>query len=177
MGKGGDTMSGAATRTPKLPPTWFVHTFWRVHRGLYRLSGGRFLWTPASKRGWGVSHLTTIGRKSGQERSVIVGYLEDGPNLIVVAMNGFDEGHPAWWLNLEANPDAVVRLARQDPRAVRARRATGNERERLWQRWVAVDPDHDTFAGRRKTETPRRRLRTTRPPDPDPAAKRIGQVS
>jgi F420H(2)-dependent quinone reductase len=37
------------------------------------------------------------------------GYLEDGPNLVTLAMNGFDEGHPSWWLNLEAHPEAVVR--------------------------------------------------------------------
>jgi deazaflavin-dependent oxidoreductase (nitroreductase family) len=69
-------------------------------------------------------------------------------------MNGWDEGHPAWWLNLEAHPDAVVRLAHDEPRSVRARRAAGEERERLWQRWVALDPKLDAFAGRRSTETP-----------------------
>ncbi len=42
----------------------------------------------------GALRLTTVGRKSGQERSVIIGYVEDGPNLVVLAMNGWDEGHP-----------------------------------------------------------------------------------
>jgi deazaflavin-dependent oxidoreductase (nitroreductase family) len=150
----GIAMSKAATRPPKLPPAWFIHTFWRVHRTLYKLSGGRFLWTPASKRGWGALHLTTVGRTSGRERSVIVGYIEDGSNLVTLAMNGWDEGDPAWWLNLEAHPDAVVRLPSQDPRPVRARPAAGEERDRLWQRWVTVDPQHDAYAGRRSTETP-----------------------
>jgi deazaflavin-dependent oxidoreductase (nitroreductase family) len=99
--------------------------------------------------------LTTIGRKSGKERSVIIGYLEDGPNIVALAMNGWDEGHPSWWLNLEAHPDAVVRLARQHPRPVRARLcAEEEERDRLWQRWVAVNPNLDAYAGRRSTETP-----------------------
>ena len=146
-------MSDVKTRPYKAPPRWFMHTFWRVHRALYRLSGGRFLWTPAGKRGWGALHLTTIGRKSSLERSVIVGYLEDGPNLVTLAMNGGEEGHPAWWLNLEAHPDAVVRLSRQEPRPVRARVAPGQERDRLWQRWVSVDPDNEA-AARRSTETP-----------------------
>ncbi len=106
-------MSKAATRPPKHPPPWFVHTAWRVHRALYRLSGVRFLWTTSNKRGWGALRLTTIGRKSGQERSVIIGYLEDGPHLVAIAMNGWDEGHPAWWRNLEAHPDAVIRLPHQ----------------------------------------------------------------
>jgi F420H(2)-dependent quinone reductase len=147
-------MNTTATRPPRMPPPWFVHTFWRVHRAAYRLSGGRFLWTPASKRGWGALHLTTVGRISGQERSVIVGYLEDGPDLVTLAMNGWDEGHPAWWLNLQAHPDAVVRLARQRSRPVRAHEAEGEERERLWQRWTAVDPQQDAYAARRSTQTP-----------------------
>src|SRR5580765_5830261 len=81
-------MSNAATRPPKHPPLWFVHTAWRVHRALYRLSGGRLLWTTSNKRGWGALRLTTIGRKTGEERSVIIGYLEDGPHLVAIAMNG-----------------------------------------------------------------------------------------
>lgn len=147
-------MSAPAAREPTTPPPWIIHAFWRAHRALYRLSGGRFLWTTASKRGWGALRLTTIGRRSGQERSVILGYLEDGPDLVTLAMNGWDEGHPAWWLNLEARPDGVVRLAGQHPRPVRARAAMGAERDRLWQRWAAVDHDLDAFARRRAIETP-----------------------
>jgi deazaflavin-dependent oxidoreductase (nitroreductase family) len=139
---------------PKKPPAWFVHAAWRVHRALRRLSGGRFLWTTASKRGWGALHLTTTGRRSGQPRSVIVGYIEDGANLVTLAMNGWDEGHPAWWLNLQAHPDATVQLARQRPRPVRARAATGAERDRLWQRWVDADPALTAHAPHRSTETP-----------------------
>lgn len=139
---------------PKLPPAWFKHTFWRVHRWLHRLSGGRFLWTPASKRGWGAMRLTTTGRRSGRQRTVIVGYLEDGPNLVTMAMNGWDDGHPAWWLNLEADPDATVRLAGQRPRAVRARASTGDERDRLWQRWSELDAGIDAYASARSVTTP-----------------------
>lgn len=142
------------TPSPRVPPRWFVHGAWRVHRMLYKLSGGRFLWTTSNKRGWGALRLTTVGRRSGQERSVIVGYLEDGPNLVLLAMNGWDEGHPAWWLNLEAEPDAVVRLPDQHPRRAHARRAEGQERARLWARWAAVQPQLDGFASRRSTETP-----------------------
>jgi deazaflavin-dependent oxidoreductase (nitroreductase family) len=147
-------MSDPATRAPRHPPPWFVHTAWRVHRALYRLSGGRFVWTTSNKRGWGTLHLTTIGRKSGQERNVIIGYLEDGPNLVAIAMNGWDEGEPAWCRNLEAHPDAVIRLPHEQPRLVHARPAAGEERNRLWQRWVAVDPRIDAYATRRLAETP-----------------------
>jgi deazaflavin-dependent oxidoreductase (nitroreductase family) len=148
-------MSTVERAGPKLPPIWFMHTFWRVHRWLHRHSGGRFLWTPASKRGWGALHLTTVGRRSGRERGVILGYLEDGPDLVVLAMNGWEEGHPAWWLNLVDHPDAVVRLPHQEPRPVRARAAVGAERDRLWARFASVekDADIDALAARRTTPT------------------------
>lgn len=147
-------MNKAKKQQPKLPPAWFKHAFWRVHRALCRLSGGRFLWTPASKRGWGALQLNTVGRKSGKDRRVIVGYLEDGPNVVLLAMNGWDQGHPSWWLNLQARPAATIRQAGQRPRPVHARLATGDERERLWERWLEIEPADEAFAGRRSVETP-----------------------
>ncbi len=147
-------MGTQTTQPAKLPPAWFKHLFWRGHRFLYRLVGGRVLWTPKSKRGWGAMHLTTIGRKSGRTRSVIVGYIDDDTIPVVLAMNGWDEGHPAWWLNLEAHPDTVIRLKGQPERPVRARSAEGDERERLWRLWAEVDDGLDAYAGSRSTDTP-----------------------
>lgn len=147
-------MSATAPRPPRVPPRWFVRLAWRVHRALHRLSGGRVLWTPSNRRGWGALRLTTVGRTSGRERRVIIGYIEDGENLVALAMNGWSDGHPSWWLNLEARPEAVVRLAGRRERPVRALVATGAERERLWRRWAGVEPQLDAYAGRRSTETP-----------------------
>ena len=99
-------------RPARLPPRWFIVTFWKVHRGLNRMTGGRrFLWGTGGKRGWGALSLTTIGRRTGQERVVILGYLEDGPDLVVMAMNGWGPGEPAWWLNLQAHPHVTARLS------------------------------------------------------------------
>ena len=147
-------MGTETNEAPKLPPVWFKHLFWRVHRFLYRVLGSRVLWTPASKRGWGAMHVTTVGRKSGDRRSVILGYIEDSSAPVVLAMNGWDEGEPAWWLNLEANPSAVIRLKGEEQRAVRARRAEGDERERLWRRWAEVDEGLDAYAASRAADTP-----------------------
>ena len=69
-------------------------------------------------------------------------------------MNGWDEGHPAWWLNLRANPNATVRLADEPPRPVRGREAHGDERDRLWQRWLDTDPAFTAHAAGRSTPTP-----------------------
>jgi deazaflavin-dependent oxidoreductase (nitroreductase family) len=143
-----------AAAAPPLPPAWFKHLFWRGHRLAYRLLGSRALWTPASKRRWGAMHVTTIGRRSGDRREVIVAYIEDLSTPVVLAMNGWDEGLPAWWLNLEANPDARIHLKGQPERPVHARRVEGDERDRLWRRWAAIDEGLDTYAASRSADTP-----------------------
>jgi deazaflavin-dependent oxidoreductase (nitroreductase family) len=97
--------------------------------------------------------LTTTGRRSGEPRSVIVGYYEDGPNLVTMAMNGWGAPEPAWWLNLQARPEAVVELAGRVRREVLGRAAAGEERERLWQRWAEIDRNLEGYAARRPHET------------------------
>jgi deazaflavin-dependent oxidoreductase (nitroreductase family) len=84
---------------------------------------------------------------------VILGYYEDGPNLISMAMNGWGAAEPAWWLNLQANPEAVVELSGGIGHKVRGRPASGAERERLWQRWRELDKNLDSYAARRPRET------------------------
>jgi deazaflavin-dependent oxidoreductase (nitroreductase family) len=96
--------------------------------------------------------LTTTGRRSGRERSVILGYYEDGPNLVTMAMNGWGPAEPAWWLNLQANPEATVEVP-GGRRRVRGRAAEGDERERLWARWRELDDNLDAYAALRPTQT------------------------
>jgi deazaflavin-dependent oxidoreductase (nitroreductase family) len=145
-------MATPSERSPRLPPRWFIRLAWRVHRALFRITGGRRgLWPPREGK-WGAMQLTTIGRRSGQERSVILGYVEDGPNLVTLAMNGWGAAEPAWWLNLQAHPRARVRL-RDGALDVVARSATGQERTRLWERWQVLDENLDGYARRRPTQT------------------------
>jgi deazaflavin-dependent oxidoreductase (nitroreductase family) len=103
----------------------------RAHARLYGLTGGRFL--PRWAEGMPVIALTTTGRKSGKPRSTPVVYVEDGERLAVMPSNAGSDATPAWWLNLQASPDAEVQL-RKERRPVRARRATPEEAERLWPR-------------------------------------------
>ena len=135
-----------------LPPRWFIRLAWATHRRIYRLTGGRLGLRRPKPGGWGTARLTTIGRRTGQERSVMVGYFEDGPNLVTMAMNGWGEGEPAWWLNLQAHPDVRVELA-DGPRLVTGRAAAGEERDRLWSTWREIDRNLDDYASRRSTET------------------------
>ena len=144
----------AATRSRRawLQPRWFVVLFWHGHRALLRVTRGRLgLWRP-KPGGWGALRLTTTGRRTGRPRQVVVGYFEDGRNLITMAMNGWGVAEPAWWLNLQAHPDATAQT-RDGARQVRARRAQGDERERLWSRWAEIDKNLDAYAARRPTET------------------------
>ena len=140
------------TRTAKVPPRVFVRSAWVLHRALLRFSGGRIGLRPPTATSFGMMRLTTIGRRSGQSRTAIVGYYEDGPNLVTLAMNGWAEAEPAWWLNLQAQPDTIVEL-KDGPRAVHARAAEGEERDRLWARWGEFSDDYDAWAAMRSGQT------------------------
>lgn len=115
-----------------LPPRPLVRTVWALHRFAHRVTGGRFgLARPEAGARFGMLRLATVGRRSGQARTAIIGYYEDGANLVTLAMNGWGQAEPAWWLNLQARPEATVTLPTGEQR-VRARAAQGSERERLW---------------------------------------------
>ncbi len=137
-------------------PRFALRIFWLLHRAMVRLSGRRFgLSRPEAGERFGMMRLTTLGRRSGATRVAIVGYYEDGANLVTLAMNGWGRTEPAWWLNLQANPDATVELP-DGPRAVRARAASGEERDRLWARfrdYPGWAPDIDASAALRPTPT------------------------
>jgi deazaflavin-dependent oxidoreductase (nitroreductase family) len=97
--------------------------------------------------------LHTVGRRSGKPRMTMIGYYEDGPSLVTMAMNGWAQAEPDWWLNLQARPLATVDL-KDGSRAVTARMAVGEERERLWGRFREFrgwGEDLDALAARRGT--------------------------
>lgn len=109
------------------------------------------LWRPKDNK-WGTLQLTTTGRRTDRKHSVILAYFEDGPNLTTMAMNGWADGEPAWWLNLQAHPVASVELV-DGPRQVKARAAQDGERSRLWVRWSELDKGLDAYAAMRSSET------------------------
>ena len=145
-------MASTANKKARVPPRWFVRFAWAAHRGLYRITGGRVGLARPKPGKWGTARLTTIGRRSGQERSVMIGYFEDGQNLVTMAMNGWGEAEPAWWLNLQAHPEVTVEVS-GDRQTVRGRAAEGEERARLWDQWRQIDKNLDAYAARRPRET------------------------
>ncbi len=126
------TAQGTQVRAERPLPRPLIKTFWFVHRAIVRVSGGQVGFRrPEAGKTFGMARLTTIGRRSGKVRVAMIGYYEDGPNLVTLAMNGWGRTDPAWWLNLQAVPEARMELA-DGVRLVVARAATGAERDRLW---------------------------------------------
>jgi F420H(2)-dependent quinone reductase len=122
------------TGTPRAMPHWLIRLVGVVHLAGYRLTRGRLGLSRPKPDRWGTMCLTTVGRRTGKERSAMLGYLEDGPNLVALAVNAWADAEPAWWLNLQTHPDAIVELV-DGARPVRARVAAGDERARLWAQW------------------------------------------
>ena len=103
------------------------------HVAIYRKTGGLL---GGRIRGLRVLLLTTTGRKSGQQRTQPLNYLRDGRNYVVTASNSGKDSYPAWYLNLESNPQASIQVRRRTIPVV-ARVATEEERERLWKELTA----------------------------------------
>src|SRR5829696_10176729 len=118
----------------------------KTHSSVYRRSGGR-LW--GTMFGGPVLLLNTTGRKSGQRRTNPLLYVRDGEVFVLIASNAAAPRHPAWYLNLMANPDATVEVGDREVR-VRADEAHQDEKARLWQKMVEVYSGYDGY--QRKTE-------------------------
>jgi len=145
-------MTEPSKKSTSLPPRWFIRSFWVGQRAVYSVTRGRLGLRTAAADHPGMMRLRTVGRRSGEERIAILAYFEDGQDLVTMAMNGWGDAEPAWWLNLQAQPDVTVDLP-GGSRAVHARAADKDERPRLWARWASYDKDLDAFAARRSRET------------------------
>jgi deazaflavin-dependent oxidoreductase (nitroreductase family) len=115
-----------------------------VHRVLYRVSGGRIV-----ARIWSlpVILLTTTGRTTGKQRTTPLCALPQADGFVVIASFGGMDHPPAWWLNLERNPEAIVQIGRER-RRVTARTTSGDERARLWAQVVERAPGYLAYARR-----------------------------
>ncbi len=116
------------TRLSMTAPAWMLRLTGKVNVPLYKLTRGRLFGSIGKAP---VLLLTTTGRKSGQERTAPVVYLELTDRLVVIGSNAGNTRPPAWSLNLKANPDSVAQTGGRK-RPVRARVAEGEERETLW---------------------------------------------
>jgi deazaflavin-dependent oxidoreductase (nitroreductase family) len=131
-------------------PRWLATRVTRAHGAWLRRTRGRgparnLLVAPRQR----VLALTTTGRKSGRARTTALGYLRDDAGFAVVASNSGLDRPPAWWMNLQVNPEAEVDVAGERVR-VRARQATAEEQDRLWPRFL---DQYSGFDGYRQLTT------------------------
>ncbi|GCF08458.1 nitroreductase family deazaflavin-dependent oxidoreductase [Dictyobacter arantiisoli] len=104
------------------------HYFTELHVGLYRRTGGAI---GGRMGGRNLLILTTIGRKSGQERHTPLLYIQDGEQYVLVASNGGAPSDPQWFRNIEAHPEARIQVGKQII-VVTAHKANPEERSRIW---------------------------------------------
>jgi deazaflavin-dependent oxidoreductase (nitroreductase family) len=140
---------------PKVPEPGTVsfrlaNALFRLNTWLYRRTGGRL---GNTVKGAPVLLLDHVGRKSGTQRTAPVLYLEDGTDLVVVGSRGGSTATPAWFLNLMANPTTTVQVG-SERRSVIARKASDEERARLWPRLVDMYPDYDAYQRRTERQIP-----------------------
>jgi len=124
--------------------------FSRFHVALYRASGGRL---GGRVRNAPVLLLTTTGRKTGEQRTIPLLYLEDAERYVVIASVGGAPKHPAWYLNLLASPATTVQVGSRRV-AVTAETAPPAERERLWPLAVQMYPGYDDYRAKTDREIP-----------------------
>jgi deazaflavin-dependent oxidoreductase (nitroreductase family) len=129
---------------------WLTEQIWKLHGFLYRVSGGR---VGARVVGLPVLMLTTKGRKTGEPRTCVLTYLPKGRAAVVFASNAGEPRHPAWWLNLLADPHATVQVGGERFSAL-AREADGEERERLWDEIVRAYAGYAEYAERTSRRIP-----------------------
>jgi deazaflavin-dependent oxidoreductase (nitroreductase family) len=116
----------------------------RIHASLLRLTGGRLRRSWVFAAGQPVLALTTTGRRTGLPRTTAVACFSHGDNLALAGMNLGVTHHPAWALNLQANPEATIDIDGQTI-TVTATQATGDEATNLWQRWLELQPSAAAF--------------------------------
>ncbi len=131
-----------------MPSNSFLKRANSIHRLLQKITFGKIGWQAGPMP---VLELTTIGRKSGQPRTVLLtSPVQEGDAVVIVASKGGDDDHPAWFLNLRDNP-AVEVVIKGGPKHTRtARIATPEERERMWPQ---VTKAYRGYAGYQKKTT------------------------
>lgn len=132
-------------------PLWWVwERFTDLHVGAYKLSHGR---VGNRYQGAPIALVESVGRKSGRHRTHPLVCSQDGDNLVVVASKGGIDRHPAWYLNLRANPETSAWWQGRK-RRVHAREAEGSERERLWKLMTGVYPPYEDYQRRTERRIP-----------------------
>lgn len=124
--------------------------FLTLHVFLYRLTGGRL---GSGSGEFMILLLTTVGRKSGRARTWPLGAFQDGANYVVIASNGGQATHPAWFHNLQRNPNVAIRV--RDKHITAHAEVVGPERRTvLWKRLLQLAPSYERYTHSTTREIP-----------------------
>jgi deazaflavin-dependent oxidoreductase (nitroreductase family) len=135
-----------------MPSNAVLKTMNAAHRAMIKLTGGRM---GMSFGDMPVLELTTIGRKSGQPRAVMLtSPIREGDALVVVASRGGDDIHPAWYLNLVDHPQVEVSVQGTPKVLMTARVASAQERARLWPQIAGKYKNYAGYQERTTREIP-----------------------
>jgi F420H(2)-dependent quinone reductase len=121
-----------------------------AHAGVYRATGGKLFGRLGKSP---IVLLNTVGRKTGRKRTSPLLYVMDGEDFVIIASKGGAPTHPAWYLNLKANPEATVEVGDREVR-VRAEEVDSEEKVRLWQKMVQMYPTYDGYQTKTEREIP-----------------------
>ena len=122
-----------------------------MHRAIFNVSKGRIF---GKALGMPLIELVTIGRRSGKERSTMLSVpIVDRDRLVLVASFGGDDRHPAWYLNLQANPEVRVTMAGSTHTMI-ARTATEDEKTELWPQIISVFEGYARYQKRTERQIP-----------------------
>jgi deazaflavin-dependent oxidoreductase (nitroreductase family) len=160
-------MGGIGVTSPKTKPkpkgldgpatARIIKVMSRVNTRLYRLTGGRLgkKWRIGAgfKKPVPICLMTTVGRKSGQARTVPLCFMQDGPNIVLVASQGGLATNPQWYGNIRANPAVEIEIGKRKA-PYRARKANRAERAELWPRLVDVYADYASYQSWTDREIP-----------------------
>lgn len=135
-----------------MPSDRTLKTMNAVHRALLAVSFGKIGWSAA---GMPVLELTTTGRTTGKPRTcLLTSPLQIGDVYVIVASRGGDDHHPAWYLNLSANPAVNVAIGGAPPQPRHARVATPDERAEMWPRIASKYRNYAGYQARTSREIP-----------------------
>jgi deazaflavin-dependent oxidoreductase (nitroreductase family) len=130
--------------------SWLAALFVRLHRAVYRLTGGRI--------GGGLGDnpillLHSVGRRSGKRYVSPLTYYRDGQDYVIIGSNWGRDNHPGWYYNLLDRPETTIQVGRKTHR-VEAVVLNGAERERLWAEIAARHPQYPRYQGQTSRPIP-----------------------
>lgn len=134
-----------------MPSDRFLKNMNHVHRAIRAVTFGKVGWSAANMP---VLELTTTGRRSGESRTVLLtSPVQDGDSLVIIASKGGEATHPAWYLNLVADPNVTV-TTEHETKAMLARVADADERARLWPKVVDAASNYADYQKKTDREIP-----------------------